>query len=321
MTGLLGSAATPAAVGVALVSLATVLLWLRPPDRRLARLLAVLCVAYAVRGLGAAADPWAFGIGRALGQLAEFVLVWVMLSFPSGRLRSRHDRVIVAAGGFTATALWLPTVLYSATVPLPGPLVPCSPDCPRNPLLLADLPQVADGFLTAFRWLGAAVLLAAALSLLDRLVRSSPGARRTLTPLLVVSILRTLAVAVFVVTNASVLSGTFLVMLFWAVPLSMLLGLLLARFHAAGVLLRLVSGLQRRPDADELQQVMAEALQDPGLEIVYWLPDRGRWADGTGALHRRVPVVGELFVMPTLTTSGRADILFWEGVPGGPLDV
>ncbi|WKX72564.1 styrene monooxygenase/indole monooxygenase family protein [Streptomyces sp. XD-27] len=34
-----------------------------------------------------------------------------------------------------------------------------------------------------------------------------------------------------------------------------------------------------------------------------------------------VPGVGELFIMPTLTTSGRADILFWEGVPGGPLDV
>ncbi|WP_217189830.1 styrene monooxygenase/indole monooxygenase family protein [Streptomyces buecherae] len=33
-----------------------------------------------------------------------------------------------------------------------------------------------------------------------------------------------------------------------------------------------------------------------------------------------VPGVGELFVMPTLTLSGRADILFWEGIPGGPLD-
>ncbi|MFJ9434463.1 styrene monooxygenase/indole monooxygenase family protein [Streptomyces sp. NPDC101490] len=33
-----------------------------------------------------------------------------------------------------------------------------------------------------------------------------------------------------------------------------------------------------------------------------------------------VPGVGELFVMPTLTMSGRADILFWEGVPGGPVD-
>jgi len=33
-----------------------------------------------------------------------------------------------------------------------------------------------------------------------------------------------------------------------------------------------------------------------------------------------IPGVGELFIMPTLTTSGRADILFWEGIPGGPLD-
>jgi Styrene monooxygenase A putative substrate binding domain len=34
-----------------------------------------------------------------------------------------------------------------------------------------------------------------------------------------------------------------------------------------------------------------------------------------------VPEVGELFVVPVLTTSGRADILFWEGVPSGPVDV
>ena len=33
-----------------------------------------------------------------------------------------------------------------------------------------------------------------------------------------------------------------------------------------------------------------------------------------------VPGVGEMFIMPCLTTSGRCDILFWEGVPGGPLD-
>lgn len=33
-----------------------------------------------------------------------------------------------------------------------------------------------------------------------------------------------------------------------------------------------------------------------------------------------VPGVGELFVIPGLTTTGRCDILFWEGVPGGPVD-
>lgn len=34
-----------------------------------------------------------------------------------------------------------------------------------------------------------------------------------------------------------------------------------------------------------------------------------------------VPGLGELFVIPALTLSGPCDILFWEAVPGGPLDV
>jgi NAD(P)-dependent dehydrogenase (short-subunit alcohol dehydrogenase family) len=34
-----------------------------------------------------------------------------------------------------------------------------------------------------------------------------------------------------------------------------------------------------------------------------------------------VPGLGELFVIPCLTLSGPCDILFWEAVPGGPLDL
>ncbi|OLF13019.1 oxygenase [Actinophytocola xinjiangensis] len=34
-----------------------------------------------------------------------------------------------------------------------------------------------------------------------------------------------------------------------------------------------------------------------------------------------IPGVGELFMIPCFTTSGNCDILFFEGVPGGPLDV
>lgn len=33
-----------------------------------------------------------------------------------------------------------------------------------------------------------------------------------------------------------------------------------------------------------------------------------------------IPGVGELFIMPALTTTGACDILFFEGIPGGPLD-
>ncbi|WP_330298562.1 styrene monooxygenase/indole monooxygenase family protein [Streptomyces sp. NBC_00503] len=57
------------------------------------------------------------------------------------------------------------------------------------------------------------------------------------------------------------------------------------------------------------------------VSYVHGLGPRPEHPDTEAVRCNLVPGVGELFVMPTLTTSGRADILFWEGVPGGPLDV
>ncbi|MFJ8229235.1 styrene monooxygenase/indole monooxygenase family protein [Streptomyces sp. NPDC094448] len=57
------------------------------------------------------------------------------------------------------------------------------------------------------------------------------------------------------------------------------------------------------------------------VTYVHGLGPRPEHPDYDAVRCNLVPGVGELFVMPTLTTSGRADILFWEGVPGGPVDV
>lgn len=57
------------------------------------------------------------------------------------------------------------------------------------------------------------------------------------------------------------------------------------------------------------------------VSYVHGLGPRPEHPDTEAVRCNLVPGVGELFVMPTLTVSGRADILFWEGVPGGPLDV
>lgn len=56
------------------------------------------------------------------------------------------------------------------------------------------------------------------------------------------------------------------------------------------------------------------------VAYVHGLGPRPEHPDYDAVRCNLVPGVGELFVMPTLTTSGRADILFWEGIPGGPLD-
>ena len=178
------------AIGVLLTWAVGMAMWTRPHDRWIARMLFVLATAYAVRGLAASDNPWVFSTARALGQVAEFVLVWIMLAFPSGRLRTTVDRVIVVAGGLAATVLWIPAVLVSVDVPLPGVLVPCGTDCPTNALLLVDHPGLATALELAFRVVSVLVLVAAAGSLTVRLVRATPLARRTLAPLMVASIVR-----------------------------------------------------------------------------------------------------------------------------------
>ncbi|WP_405601981.1 FAD-binding oxidoreductase [Streptomyces sp. NBC_01410] len=57
------------------------------------------------------------------------------------------------------------------------------------------------------------------------------------------------------------------------------------------------------------------------VSYVHGLGPRPEHPDYDAVRCNLVPGVGELFVMPTFTTTGRADMLFWEGIPGGPLDV
>lgn len=72
---------------------------------------------------------------------------------------------------------------------------------------------------------------------------------------------------------------------------------------------------------DAARSPYAEPQRALAVSYVHGLGPRPEHPEFDAVRCNVVPGVGELFVMPTLTTSGRADILFWEGVPGGPLDV
>ncbi|MFE0649631.1 styrene monooxygenase/indole monooxygenase family protein [Streptomyces sp. NPDC059534] len=71
---------------------------------------------------------------------------------------------------------------------------------------------------------------------------------------------------------------------------------------------------------DAARSPFAEPQRALAVSYVHGLGPRPEHPDFDAVRCNIVPGVGELFVMPTLTTGGRADILFWEGVPGGPLD-
>ncbi|WP_415951807.1 styrene monooxygenase/indole monooxygenase family protein [Streptomyces sp. KLOTTS4A1] len=74
-------------------------------------------------------------------------------------------------------------------------------------------------------------------------------------------------------------------------------------------------------ERDASRSPYAEPQRALAVSYVHGLGPRPEHPEFDAVRCNLVPGVGELFVMPTFTTSGRADILFWEGVPGGPLDV
>jgi len=271
--------ALQAGVGVILMWAVAVAVQLRYPDRPLGRLLFVLAGIYAIPLLVSSPDPLLYTLARAARPAVEVLLIWVMLAFPSGRLQGRREMFLVWAAALDVLLLWVPGMMLSPNISLPGVYVYCHPDCPRNVLFVADWPEAARALHIAFRAVGAAIYVATAAVLIDRLRQASSLMRRTLAPVVVASLTRILAMAAFLVTGGNTLAIT---LTLWAVPLAIALGLLRGRLYTAKVLQRVVGGLQTRPDMHALRDVMATALGDASLAVAYWMKDAERWVNADG---------------------------------------
>jgi signal transduction histidine kinase len=78
-------------------------------------------------------------------------------------------------------------------------------------------------------------------------------------------------------------AGDIFVLSLALVTVGFALGLLARRLFVAESLQRLTGHLRSHASAADLRTELAEALQDPSLEVVYWLSgDTGRWVDETG---------------------------------------
>ncbi len=270
-----------ACVGVLLVWAVAMAERQRYPERPLWLLLCVLAIGSALQPLTSSPNAVLFTLARAARPGVEVLLVWVMVAFPSGRLVTRTDRALVGAAAAMVLLLWLPGVMFSPRIALPGPFVTCGLQCPENLLFVAHRPDWAAALLGAFRVAGIVVLVAVSLHLGRRLRHASPLMRRALAPVLVASMARVLGVAVLLSSGGG--GALALTVTFWAVPLAIALGLLRGRLYSARALQALVTGLRQRPEAAELRNVMAEALDDPSLSVAYRNLADDRWVDANGA--------------------------------------
>jgi signal transduction histidine kinase len=272
--------------------------WSRPASSRFGRNLTLIGFGWFVASLSTSSDPAVYSVGRIAGWMVEAAIIYLVLSFPSGRLAGSTDRALVAAALAVACVLYLPTALVVTEYPVPSQWASCSDSCPGNAFqLTASEPAFVEAWLRPLREV-LTILLATAVAvrLAGRVTRASALMRRTLAPVLIVACARlgifvTALVAreVDVASRLVVVAGWLVVLALPVLALAFLAGLLRWRLFVGSALGRLAGRVVADSSPGELRRELADAFEDPAIQILYWMPG-GHWVDGEGkSVHAPTP--------------------------------
>ena len=258
--------------------------WSRRPGNRVGPLMVAAGLLLLLRQLRYSHDPAVFTFFFWIGDLSYALVGHAALAYPSGRVVDRAERLLVKAGYAVVLAFPLAILLfYDGT----RPLIFFDPT-PRESLVLiagnADVVEfLQKSFVIAFYGILATLLVAL---IVRRLVRASPHARRVLAPLMLAAVavaLRAIFETVFTFVDRPFAYDY----LFWwqiiafvALPVALLAGLLQARLARANVG-ELVLELEHAPPGD-IRDALARALDDPTLDVAFWLPERREFVDAAG---------------------------------------
>jgi signal transduction histidine kinase len=271
--------------------LAGLIAWSRRPGNRLGPLMALAGFALLFRQLRYSQDPVLFTTFFALGDLPYALVGHSVLAYPFGRVRDRAERVLIRAGYATVLAFPLAVLLFYEHDPA-RQLLGYNPAnlAPRDSLLTlfpsADAVELLQkGFVVVFYGVVATLFVAL---IVRRFLHAGARSRRLYAPLLLAAValaLRAGTESVFVFVDRPFAYRY----LFWwqiggfiALPLALVAGLVRARLARAGVG-DLLLELERTPP-EGLRDALAHALDDPTLELAFWLPERNEFVDARGRL-------------------------------------
>jgi signal transduction histidine kinase len=274
--------------------------WERRPDTRVGSLMVAISFAWYVGTYGASMDPRLGVVAHAFQGYFLALLAWLVLAYPSGRLRDLASRLVVAAwlvllvvrSGFRL-AVNRPSTDYDLTKA-------AEIDRYVRDISLRDS---GDAVFAALMAVLAGVVL---VLIVHRLITETGAGRRVAGPILAGGI--ALAIGVVVQVAAVATAGSFAERSFaWdlsqalniaaltIVAIAFAVGVARGRL-ARGSVADLVVELGDSPDRPLLRDVLARALRDPSLEIAYAVPATSRFVDAAG---RDV-------VLPALTDPDRA---------------
>jgi len=256
--------------------------WTRQPTNNVGPLMIAVGFAGLLKALAFSNNSVIFTIGSLCELLIYALLIHLLLSFPSGRLDSAVDRVLVAIAYFNTTVVQL------AAFVLNDPRAGCS-QCPANPLLVGKS-DTAAGVISAAQLDIAIAVLGAVVAILYRRWRdSSPDQRRGFAPVLTVGGLSFVLLMASLIVEQAGLSGSIddglTLALFGTLaclPFAFLTGLLRFRFSQAEAVSSLVGRLGDGRGRGSLRDALAEALGDPEVELAYWVPSQVAYVDADG---------------------------------------
>ena len=269
-------------IGVGFVG-AGLLAWYRRPDNRVGTLMVAAGFAWFVSLSVRTDPPLLFAVGHVFSDLFITVAIHLVLAFPSGRLESRIDRLLVGTAYAITTLGYLPFALFV------DPAAAGCVNCPENPLLVSNDISFVESWGDGLSVVGIAVLSAVLIRLIVRWRSASPPLRRVISPLYIaggalLAMLVGLLTAGLAGASKAVMDDLYYAALipFGLVPYLFLGSLVRTRMLRGGAVSELVSRIGGGLGEEELRRALARALGDPSLELAYWIPDSERYVDAEG---------------------------------------
>jgi signal transduction histidine kinase len=252
---------------------AGIVAWRRRPDSSFGPLMILAGFVTQLSILQWTRQPLLNTVGQLCDLLVAAVWLHVFLAYPSGRLQGRAERIVVIMGYMAAVGLQIVILMLGGFS--------------DHHLLTVVKRQAAAEAVQNVQLLLLSALAIIGVALLWRRWRALPRWQRRRPAQIVIDCfsLSLVMLAALLIAGAFQLPGFEIIRLAtFAVaglaPLAFLAGLLDARLAKAGVGELLVQ--LRATPAPDLRELLAQALRDPTLSLIYWLPQYGSWADQDG---------------------------------------
>ncbi len=263
----------------------------RPPHVRFGWLLVAFSCVWFVSMLSSSSSPTVYSVGRVAYWIEELALACVLLAFPTGRLEARFDRILVVGTTVLVGTLFLPTALLVSRYPVPVPVASCEAGCPHNAfMVLAHQPALITSLINPLRnVLVMLVFVLVAARLAWRIRAANTLVRRAITPVLAAATVRMLMYPAAVVSRGLAPKGATTHVLMWTlallvpiIALAFLLGLARWQMFVTSAIQAVHARLRGITGPQHVRDALAEAFEDPGLQIGYWMRGRRCWVAADG---------------------------------------